>query len=733
MKSLCSLAAVLLACLFPASGSDSRRSPAVTLDGYHPFRSVKSEDWPRRQADIRLRTQVAAGLWPMPEKSPLQPVVHGTVDGGDYVVDRVIFESLPGHFVTGSLFRPAGASLSWGGRNGKRPVVLCPHGHWKNGRFYDAGEAQALQEIATGAERFVAAGRNPIQARCVQLARMGCVVFLYDMLGYADSVQFPEHRNGPRPQMSSLTPGEWGFVSPAATARLQTNFGLQTWNSVRSLDFLLSLPEADPGRVLVTGASGGGTQTMILAAIDPRVTAAFPCVMVSTSMQGGCTCENSHYLRIGQGNVDIAAAFAPKPLGLTAADDWTVELKTKGHPDLLALYQTLKSPLNYEAHFNIQFKHNYNHVSRSQMYQFANRHLGLGLPSPVLERDFRRLEQEDLTVWNGSHPAPSGDQAGEVHEKAVCRWWTEDSDRQIRARLAGDGASFRQTREVLREAFRVLIGRDLPGAEDLIFEPGGESLAGTSRVSRGVLRNRRDGEEVSVLLLTPAQPNGNVVLWLTPPGMAPNLAEPFVARLVATGCSLMLPELYSPSNPQDPQGAGLAASGKPGDEWKLSPVYYYGYNPSLFAKRVHDILTCLAFLKTASDWKSHPIGLAGLQGTGHFALAALAVAGEAVNRALVEADGFRFSSLNHSWHPDFLPGAVKYGDVVGMASLRLPLRMWIGGADAELKRQVESFYQSAGCPEALNLGDLQPEAVAKYFGPGASGSVSPGLPARPDQ
>ena len=92
MKRLCSLAAALLACLFPASGSDARRSPAITLDGYHPFRGVKSVDWPRRQADIRLRTQVAAGLWPMPGKSPLQPVVHGTVDGGDYVVDRVILQ-----------------------------------------------------------------------------------------------------------------------------------------------------------------------------------------------------------------------------------------------------------------------------------------------------------------------------------------------------------------------------------------------------------------------------------------------------------------------------------------------------------------------------------------------------------------------------------------------------------------------------------------------------------------
>ena len=122
----------------------------------------------------------------MPTKTPANAVVHGRVDRDGYTVEKVYFESFPGHFVTGNLYRPKG-------RTGKLPGVLCPHGHWANGRFYDAGPKAVEKQIADGAERFELGGRYPLQARCVQLARMGCVVFHYDMVGYADSVQLP-HR-----------------------------------------------------------------------------------------------------------------------------------------------------------------------------------------------------------------------------------------------------------------------------------------------------------------------------------------------------------------------------------------------------------------------------------------------------------------------------------------------------------------------------------------------------------
>ena len=135
--------------------------------------------------------------------------------------------------------------------------------------------------------------------------------------------------------------GSLGSLYAQAELRLLSVMGLQTFNSIRVLDWVSTLSDVDTSRIGITGASGGGTQTFMLTAVDDRPSAAFPAVMVSTAMQGGCTCENASYLRIGTGNVEIAALCAPRPLGMTAANDWTRELETKGLPELKKLYELL--------------------------------------------------------------------------------------------------------------------------------------------------------------------------------------------------------------------------------------------------------------------------------------------------------------------------------------------------------------------------------------------------------
>src|SRR5207245_1450455 len=159
--------------------------------------------------------------------------------------------------------------------------------------------------------------------------------------------------------------------------------GMQTLNSVRALDFLLSLPDVDRNRIGVTGASGGGTQTFVLGAIDDRPAAIFPAVMVSTAMQGGCICENCSYLRVGTGNIELAALFAPKPLGMSAAKDWTVDIERKGLPESKALYKLYDAEEKVMARCFPDFGHNYNQVSRELMYGWMNRHLKLGQKEPI--------------------------------------------------------------------------------------------------------------------------------------------------------------------------------------------------------------------------------------------------------------------------------------------------------------------------------------------------------------
>ena len=226
------------------------------------------------------------------------------------------------------------------------------------------------------------------------------------------------------------TTENWGLYSPQAEAHLQSIMGLQTWNSIRSLDFLLSLPEVDPERIAITGASGGGTQTMLLAAIDPRVKLSFPAVMVSTAMQGGCTCENASLLRVNTGNIEFAGLFAPKPQGMTTANDWTKEMSTKGFPELKQLYTMLGAPNNVMLQRGEHFPHNYNAVTRSAFYTWLNRHFKLGFQEPVIERDYEPLKRDQLTVWDEQHPAPKADDPD--FERKLLKWFADDAEQQLR-------------------------------------------------------------------------------------------------------------------------------------------------------------------------------------------------------------------------------------------------------------------------------------------------------------
>ena len=164
----------------------------------------------------------------LPTRTPLNAVIHGRIDRGDHTVEKVYFESAPGFYVTGNLYRPKGAT-------GRVPGVLFAHGHWKDARLSEETEAKLRAEIATGQERFEQGGRSRFQAMCVQLARMGCVVWQWDMLSDSDSRQFSAeivHRFAKqRPEMNTVE--NWGLYSPQAEARLQSIMGLQTWNAIR--------------------------------------------------------------------------------------------------------------------------------------------------------------------------------------------------------------------------------------------------------------------------------------------------------------------------------------------------------------------------------------------------------------------------------------------------------------------------------------------------------------------
>ena len=572
--------------------SDDRRlGPLRDLDSHCPFTPPSTSDaWQQRAALLRRQIQVALGLWPLPIRTPLNARVHGTVERDDYVVDKIAFESVPGHFVTGSLYRPRN-------KTGRLPAVLSPHGHWPGGRFQDVSDKDAEQELASGAEPFAAAAHHPMQARAVHLARMGVVTFLYDMEGYADSVQIPRaithELKVARPEMHGTD--AWGLFSPQAELHLQSVMGLQAWNAIRALDYLTSRDDVDATRIGVTGESGGATQTLMVAALDDRPAALFPAVMVSTHMQGGCTCENASYLRIGTSNAEIASLAAPKPLGMTAADDWTKEFPTDGYPDVQRVFALTGAPDHVLLRAFLQFGHNYNGVSRAVMYDWFNRHLRLGFNPVPKERPFVPLSVAEASVWDAAHPKPAG---GPAHERALLKWMTDDAAAAMAAVAPADAASARRFSETVGGAFSVLLGGPLRRDDAVRLDDRGTSHAGTDTIQTGILRRESNGAALPAVLWSRSSAQ-RIAIWVSPDGKSSlrttsGQAAPAVERLLASGYEVLgidvlgQGELQLPEVSFDP--VRLASE-------RAHAGFTFGYNLPLPAERVQDVLTAIRFAR----------------------------------------------------------------------------------------------------------------------------------------
>jgi dienelactone hydrolase len=634
---------------------DARLGPLKELDGYFPWTPPASrEAWEQRAEQVRMQLRVALGLYPEPTKTPLNAVIHGRIEQDDYTVEKVFFESMPGFFVTGSLFRPK--------TPGPHPAVLCPHGHWRNARWAIRTDAEMKKELESGGELLAEGGRSMFQSLGVQLARLGIVALVYDMLGDCDSQQISyelAHKfSQQRPEMN--TRENWGLFSPQAEAHAQSILGLQTWNSIRALDFLTSLPDVDAQRLGCTGASGGGTQTMLLGAIDSRLAVECPAVMVSTAMQGGCTCENASLLRIGTGNVEFAALFAPKPLGMTAANDWTKEMETKGFPELQKHYALLGAPQNVALWPHLNFGHNYNVVSRAHIYGWFNEHFHLGWPAGrLVEHEYPLLTKEQLTVWDAEHPAPPG---GDDFERKLLKWWHEDAQ----AHLA---KSPEELARIAEPGWKALIGWRgyLPTGNAGHWREINVAGAGKTYRAFVLTDSAEDGSfELPLIGIDPAAFRGRTALWLDEHGKAGLFREsgelrPEVCRLLEAGWRVEGVDLFE-------QGEFLAdnqpvAQTRRTKNPREAAAFTFGYNPALFAQRVHDICQMLTRLGLSKEPTQRAI--LALDGTGPLAAAALAIFGEQIDAAVIQSGGFRFGAVLDLQSPNFLPAAAKYGDLPG--------------------------------------------------------------------
>jgi len=353
------------------------------LDTHHLFTPPETRGaWEARAKELRSQILFAAGLDPLPEKTPLNPRVTGKVEGPDYIIKNVAIETYPGFFLCGNLYSPKG-------RVGPFPAVLHPHGHWAHGRLQmDADVPKAAPAPAEKGK-----GRGNLPAIGVNLARQGFVVFAWDMVGYNDTNQVRDHRAFAK----DARPWLWNI----------SLLGLQLWNSIRVTDYVTSLPNIDKERIGMTGASGGGTQTFLLSAVDDRIAAAVPVNMVSAGMQGGCLCENGPGLRLGTDNVEIASVMAPRPqLLVSATGDWTKNCLTEEWPALKRIYDLFGKGQN-TAVVQFNYEHNFNVESREAMYAWFGRWLLKDADASHFREQPFTTDAKNLRVWTEQNPRPA--------------------------------------------------------------------------------------------------------------------------------------------------------------------------------------------------------------------------------------------------------------------------------------------------------------------------------------
>ncbi|MCS6831189.1 MAG: acetylxylan esterase [bacterium] len=576
------------------------------------------QHWEMRMRWLREHILSSAGLLPLPPRTPLRARFFGRIEHRDYSVEKVHFESFPGFLCTGNLYRPAGKKPPF-------PAVLCPHGHAREGRLTDDPNDNSGTSYA---------------GLCVNLAKQGYIAFSYDMVGYNDSMQLPHQRISQEWEL-------WGIHL----------LRLQLWNSLRAMDLLHSLKEVDTRRIGCTGSSGGGTQTFLLTAVEPRVAAAAPVCMVSAHFQGGCFCENAPGLRLDTNNVEIAALAAPRPLLLVAATgDWTRNTMQEEYPAARALYALLGAESRVSAAL-FEAGHNYNRASREAVYAFFGKWLGGNAPEH--EPPFKVDPPEKVRVFPDGM-LPAGYQRGEAVLEALRR---QDAE-QLRKRFPRTPQQVPAFRRWLGNAWLHTLAVENVTPAQIESLPDNQEAAAPLPYRRIAFRRKGSGEVVLGALFQPTRRTSErAVLLLHPEGTEAWLrSKSLLHRLCDAGYTVLTLDAFG-------TGEHLRRFGKR----ELKGNFPETFNRTDTQWQVQDTLTALGWLRSQRGVRQ--VAIAGTGNAGWWALLAASCDRkvQAVVADLNGCDGSNRFFLQNVW----VPGIRRLGDWATAAVLALPAKVLI--------------------------------------------------------
>lgn len=572
--------------------------------------------WNFRCGEIRTQILVSAGLWPEFERPPLKNEVFGAIERNGYSIEKVRLETWPGFWLTGNLYRPLAP--------GRHPGVACPHGHCKEGRFNDT-------EIMS------------VPGRAIGLTKLGCVVFTYDMVGYGDLKQIPH-------EFSDVP---WGL----------SLLGLQLWDSLRAVDFLSELPCVDKARLGVTGASGGGTQTFLLAAVDPRITCAAPVNMVAAGCQGGCSCENAPLLRIDLNNVEIAAAVAPRPLILpSCSGDWTADTPRLEGPAIAKVYRSLGVPRRFRW-TRTDAEHNYNREAREYVYAwFAHWLCREPLADRRTEEPFQVEPRENLQIYTPGLPPGRGLVGADELKTAL--------KERIRAQMDSlwprDEAGLARFRELMLPALRHTLSARWPQKKEITKKPGGKEY----RLLPGPIRLEKRGKAAILDVFIEGDP-------------APRNARGWVLFL-------------GRHEPEAPCNDGEIIRNPEWIQWQRN--FPHTYHRTELARQVQDILTA------ASAVSGGKLAISGMGRAGVPVLLARALMPEGkIGRTCADLCGINDRS-EETWTGIRLqPGILRVGGLRTAAILCAPGELLLRGASRFDTGIVRDAYRALGRERAFQV------------------------------